>query len=115
FGLTIFPQPDNHLEFRTLAERIAVEDTVNWSNRFQSLERESYIYGNYGQKNFFRYTYNDKEQDHHDGSFTIQNVNLEPSKNVIQSKIYAPEKFPTWQLPSITNVYKLWESEVKEV
>lgn len=118
FGLT--PSKNkytNHYEFLTLYELLQNPTIEDWSsdkNKFVSLNSDKFIYGNYAQQNNFVYKYNDDEADYYNGSILIDNVNLEDSKDVVKSNIYAPELVPSNELPKQTNVYKLWDKEVKD-
>lgn len=118
FGLTPFKDKyTNHYKFLTLEERLQTAEIEDWSsynNKFQRKVKESYIYGNYAQQNDFTYKYNDQESTYNDGFILIDNVNLEDSKTVVKSKIYSPEKLPTNIFEKQTNVYKLWDKEVKD-
>jgi hypothetical protein len=112
FGLTIFKDKySNAYEFLTLSEQLENAEVVNWTNKFSRKISENYVYGTYAQRNWLRYNYNDKEATHHDGFMTVKNVNLQDSRDVIKSKIYAPEKQKVTYLNEQTNVYKLWEKE----
>lgn len=118
FGLTPFKDKyTNHYKFLTLEERLQTAEVEDWSsynNKFQRKVKESYIYGNYAQQNDFTYKYNDQESTYNDGFILIDNVNLEDNKTVVKSKIYSPEKLPTNIFEKQTNVYKLWDKEVKD-
>lgn len=115
FGLTIFKDKyTNVYEFLTLQEILQTGDIVDWSNKFSRALSEDYLYNNYAQRNWFRYNYNDKENTHKDGFIEVDNKNLADSRDVIKSKIYAPEKFTSVYLNSETNIYPLWEKEVDE-
>ena len=114
-GLTPFKNKySNNIEFLTLQEILQTSNIEDWSNKFDSVDSEKYIYGNYAQQNNFTYKYNDDESDYKDGFLTIDNVNLEDSKDVIQSKIYAPDKIPSNVFEKETNVYRLWNKEPKD-
>lgn len=118
FGLTPFKDKySNNYRFLTLTELLQepnIEDWSSYENKFQSLNSESYVYGSYAQQNNFVYKYNDDEADYYNGSISIDNVNLADSKDVVKSNIYAPEKLPSNELQKQTNIYKLWNKEVKD-
>lgn len=115
FGLTMFKEKYSSVnEFLTLQETLQTANIVDYSNIFNKKLSEKYTYGNYAQRNWFRYNYNDKEGDYKDASIDIDNANLPDSKDVIKSKIYSPEVLPVPLLNEPANVYKLWEKEVKE-
>ena len=118
FALTPFKNKySNVYEFKTLFEIFQDTNVVDWSqskSKFQSIEKESYIYGSYSQQNNFRYKYNEENSEYYDGSISIDNVNLQASKTAVSSIIYAPEKARTNDLFKPTNVYKLWNKEIKD-
>jgi len=115
FSLTPFKDKySNNIVFKTLQEVLQDTDVVDWSNKFDSVNSESYAYGSYAQQNLFRYKYNDAESDYNNGSINVENVNLQDSKDVIKSVIYSPEKTKTNVLPKETNTYKLWNKEPKD-
>lgn len=118
FGLTPYKEKySNNYKFLTLYELLQDNDVVDWSaskNKFIEKTNEKYIYGSYAQKNDFVYKYNDKEGDYNNGSLLIENINLQDNRTVINSAIYSPEKIKTNILFKETNVYKLWNKEVKD-
>lgn len=115
FSLTPYKDKyTNHYEFLTLNEVLQTTEIYDWSDKFNKKLKESYVYGNYAQKNIFARKYNDIENDHANGNIFIDNKNLQETKTVIQSKIYAPEKDKVKLLGLDTNVYKLWDKEPKE-
>lgn len=115
FGLTMYKnkyEPD--YKFLTLQEVLQTADVIDWSDKFSRKINENYIYGSYAQQNWLRYNYNDKESTYKDHYIDVQNVNLPETKDVIKSKIYAPEKETVTFLNRETNVYKLWDKEIVE-
>lgn len=115
FGLTIFKSKyTNHYEFLTLQETLQTGDIDNWSKKFVKKVSENYVYGDYGQRNHFKYKYNDSEASHNDGLIEVKNPNLPEDKDIIQSKIYSPELSLAYYLNRFTQVYKLWEKEYIE-
>lgn len=117
FGLTMFKDKYNNVyEFLTLQELLQTSEYVDWSDKFSKKVNESYIYGSYGQRNWFRYNYNDKEASYNDGYIDIANSNLLDTKDVLKSKIYSPESpmNMSMYLNRLTNVYKIWEKEIDE-
>lgn len=114
FGLTIYP--DNvtkNYEFLTLQEVLQGAELIDWSDKMVKKISENYIYGQYAQRNWFRYNYNDKEASYNDWFVDVNNVNLPDSRDVIKSKIYSPEapSNRTTYLDRSSNVYKLWDKE----
>ena len=115
FGLTPYKDKyTNNYRFLTLYELLQNTDVVDWSSKFHEQTNESYTYGSYAQKNDLTYKYNDAESEYNNGSILVDNVNLPDNKSVINSRIYSPEKEKTNVLPKETNVYKLWDKEVKD-
>tara|TARA_R110000782_G_scaffold8407_1_gene27485 strand:+ start:1044 stop:2909 length:1866 start_codon:yes stop_codon:yes gene_type:complete len=118
FSLTPFKDKySNNIKFKTLTEILQTEDVDDWSasnNKFIRQTEENYIYRNYAQVNNFKYKYNDREGDYKDGSIAIENYNLPDNTTVVNSFIYAPEKLISSELPKDTNIYKLWDKEVKD-
>ncbi|MCO6147519.1 hypothetical protein [Flavobacterium sp. NRK1] len=115
FGLTLFKNKyNNNYEFLTLQEILQSPNPVDLSRRFVKKISENYIYGSYAQNNWFRYNYNDKENNHYDSAIQIDNVNLPESKDIIKSKIYSPEKQKSGFMQRSGNVYKLWEKEIDD-
>lgn len=119
FGLTPFKDKyENHYRFLTLQELLQDNQVIDWSreqNKFVEKISEKYIFGSYAQENNFTYKYNDSESDYYNSEILIDNVNLADSKTVVNSKIYAPEKERTTLIHNlITNVYKMWNKEVKD-
>lgn len=115
FSLTPFKDKySNNITFKTLYEILQDSDVIDWSDKFDSVNSESYVYGSYAQQNNFVYKYNEAESDYYNGSINVENENIADSKDVIKSVIYAPEKLKSNVLPRQTNVYKLWNKEVKD-
>ncbi|RAK21618.1 hypothetical protein B0I03_10550 [Flavobacterium aquaticum] len=116
YSLTIFKDKyTNNYKFLTLDERIATADKVDWSDKFQRVKSEKYIYGDYAQKNNLKHKYNDENSNYNDGSIFVLNENLDDEKNIIESKIYTPEKeLNATELPFQSHVYKLWNKEINE-
>lgn len=118
FGLTPIPQENNKVLFLTTEERINAE-VINWSDKYNGRINEEYIYGSYAQRNNFKHKYNDENANYNDGYLKVNNQNIEDEKDVIQSKIYTPEKekvsFGLNSSNSINaNVYMIWQKEIQE-
>lgn len=115
FGLTMYKDKyANHYHFLTLNELFSTPITVDWSSKFAKKLNEAYTYGSYAQRNWFRYSYNDKESSHNDHFITVDNANLSEGKDVIKSKIYSPELNLVDYLGRKNHLYKLWDKEVME-
>jgi hypothetical protein len=115
FSLSLFKSKyDNIYALKTVSERTNQTNAIDWSHKFNGEISEKYIFGSYAQQNFFKYKYNDQNASYNDGSFLLDNKNLEASKTVIQSKIYSPELSISNALGFNTNVYKLWDKTPKD-
>lgn len=113
FSLTPFKNKyTNNYEFKTLREIINLNNVVDYSDKFLYTISEKYLYGSYAQKNNFKYKYNDENSTYNDGYISCNNLNLNDSKDVIQSKIYSPEKELSNELGYLTNTYKIWAKEL---
>jgi hypothetical protein len=114
FNLTMFKNPyENSYTLKYLSE-IVNASSIDWSDKFDSLDSENYIYGDFGQRSWLRHRYNDENSFFNDGYFDINNTNLPDSKSVISSVAYSPEFNPTQNIGFSTNVYKFWDKEAKE-
>jgi hypothetical protein len=114
FNLTIFKDPFlNSYTLKYLSE-IVNATPLNWSDKFNGLESESYIVGDYGQRSWLRHRYDDENSFYNDGYFDVNNTNLKESKTIIQSFTYSPEFNPSVDIGFSTNVYKFWNKEVKD-
>lgn len=115
FGLTLFKNKyENVYNLKTVAERTNQTKAIDWSDKFHEDNGEKYIFGSYAQQNYFRYKYNDQNASYNDGSFLVNNQNLEDKKTVIQSKIFSPELSLTNVIGFKTKVYKLWDKTPKD-
>ena len=115
FGLTFFKDKYSlNYTFLTLREHLLDGAVQDWSDTFIKKVSENYIYGSYAQRNYFRYSYNDKESSHNDWYIDVANVNLPESKDLIKSKIYSPEKLTTQFLNDETHIYRMWDKEIKD-
>ena len=115
FGITLFKDKyQNVYNFKTLNEITNISNAIDWSSKFISQESEKYIFGCYAQNNYFRFKYNSDNASYNDGFLFIDNKNLEDQKTVIQSKTFSPELNKSMNLGFQTNVYKLWDKEIKD-
>lgn len=115
FSLTMFPDKyEKKLTFLTTEEWLQTNDLINWSNKNPNLVKTTYTLNGYSQKNRFKYKYNDEDSQYNDGLISIDNVNIDDEKTVIQSRIYTPERLPEPMLDFSSNVYKFWNKEVKD-
>ena len=114
FNLTIFKDKfSNTYELKYLQDVINA-NAVDWSDKFQELESETYIYGDYAQRNWLRYKYNDENSYYNDAYIDVSNDNLSDSKTIVQSNIFTRDFNPSEALGFSTNVYRLWDKEVKD-
>jgi len=115
FGLTPFKNKYNKsIEFLTFNEWFNNTEYVDLTDRFVRTINENYQYSNYAQNNLLKFKYNDDESDHKDGAITIDNVNLDETVSIINSKIYAPNKERSTIFTELFNVYPLWDKEANE-
>lgn len=88
-GLTPFKYRfSRNVEFLTLSQRLQTSNVRNWTSKFSKKLPTKYVYGNYGQRNYFRYKYNDENANYNDGFFDISNKNIADAVTVFQSKIF---------------------------
>jgi len=114
FAITIIPDKyEKILTFATL-DNIVENDFIDWSNKFPKKLSEKYIIGGYAQRNFFKYKYNEPEENHNDGFIPLPNQNLEDQVTVLTSKIYSPEKNKILVFGVQSNVYKFWDKQIKD-
>ena len=114
FGLTAFKDKySNNIEYLTFNEILQSNNVIDWSKKFDKKVTEKYNFGNYAIKNNFTYRYNDDNDTHNDGYFTISNENLEDNIDIITSKIYSPQIGLGYFGPDKT-IYKFWDKEVKD-
>jgi hypothetical protein len=114
FSLTPFASRfSDEVLFLTEQERFLTNETLDWSDKFVSHESNQYEIG-YAQKNNFKYTYNDAEDSHNDGSINVSNINLADEKTVIQSKTYSPEFNSTVFDSQNLLIVKNWTKELKD-
>lgn len=121
FGLTPFTnEQDNNIDYKLITERYATAPVVDWSSKYIRRKDETYIFDSYAKKNYFRWQYNDKGSDYHDGSLNIPNMNLAEQKDIYRSKMYSPERNLTmFKLGSLGDValrvFKMYDKNVKDV
>lgn len=116
FGLTPFKDKySNHYKFLTLQELLQNNQITDWTSKFVEKLSEKYIFGSYAQENKFTYKYNDQEDEYYDSAIIIDNVNIQDTKTVINSRIYAPDENRINLIHDLTtNVYRMWNKEIKE-
>jgi hypothetical protein len=116
FGLTpVINNISKHITFYTLSERLDLDNAVDWSSKYVSRTKESYIQGAYAQQNVLRHKYNDAEETFSDGVLYVNNQNLEDTKDIYTSKLYSFDN----RISSIgafnSFYYPIWQPEPKEV
>lgn len=120
FGLTPYTnEHNNNVDYKLITERYATAEVVDWSDKYVRRKDEIYIFDSYAKKNYFRWQYNDKGSDYHDGSLNIPNMNLAEQKDIYKSKMYSPErglvKFPLGSIGSVDlRVFKMYDKNVRE-
>jgi len=114
-GLTpVLNKETNTVEFNTLDSRIDFDNAQDLSHTFVKRTGETYT-NDYAQKNIFKLKNNFDTDTTGDGYLYMYNRNLDDSKIIAQSKIYAPDKkIVTPFIGFTTNQYKIWETEAKE-
>jgi len=117
FGLTpVYDSTRKHIEFLTIDEKVNFNNYVNWSEKYVDRNKESYLYGQYAQSNVFAHKYNDEGDNFNNGILFISNANLEPSKNIVSSKIYSAEQttLTIGNQNRKVNTYPIWRGEIQE-
>ncbi len=115
FGLTIFKDKyTDSVTFLTLSELLQNATFTNWSDKFNKKLSEKYTFGNYAKRNTMAYKYNDEEGKYNNGFIGINNENLAEEVTLLQSKIYSPEKEKNISFLSGSNIYKIWDKEIKD-
>jgi len=107
----------NTYDFITLSEIVA-NDSLDWSDYFDSTDKTTLALGKYGQNNWFRYKYAETEDFNKDGLFLIPNVNLDTNKDTIKSTLY---NTPVNSIPFTlggtllaSQQYHLWKRTVEQ-
>lgn len=118
FALTIFNGKDGKYYFKTFDERLQ-SGVVDWSSKYVERTDETYIPKTYGQKNLFLHQYNDQNDNYNNGSFEINNQNLQSSSDMLKSKIFsAEEDIVEFKINDehSENIYPtlLWNKEITE-
>lgn len=120
-GLTpIVNNEAKNIRYITNEERFKEAEVEDWSHYLISIDKESYKFGSYAQKNAFKYKYNDQEESHSDGYIEIKDLNLDEEKTLFTSFTYSIEKelISKFTLaPTVTtdiSYYKLYEKEPQD-
>lgn len=116
FGLT--PVTDSvlkHITFYTMDERLDLSEAIDWSSKYVSRTRESYIQGSYAQQNVFKHKYNDPEENFNNGYLYISNENLSDTKDIATSRTFSYDNRLTQMGNYLSFAYPIWQPEPKEV
>lgn len=110
----IYNKEEDTYHFYSLEERLNAP-ILNWSDKFSKLLNESYIIGNYGQKNIFSYHYNEDGAHHNNGEIHINNAQLK-EKNEIKSRFYSVEQTQTYfeSIDRNLPIFKLWDKKIED-
>lgn len=115
FGLTMFKQKYSSVyDLKPLDEILDISTAEDWSDKFDRVDSEKYVFESYCQKNLFVPRYNQDSSFYNNGSLNVANDNLDDEKIVVQSKLFSPDEFQTTNLGVISKVYRLWEKENKD-
>lgn len=132
----------NEDEIELITSEALLTDTSgaeDWSNKFSQEINESYV-SRYAIENLFKYKYDESGNDFADGTMTVSNINLKPSKTALTSIFKATAlvndryNVPLWDIDglvftpieddlrifkitisSITLLYRLTENEGNEI
>lgn len=66
------------------------KESVNYSDKFHSLDIETFNFGKYARTNNLKYSYDEEDDDFADGSFYIDNENLPESLTLLTLPFKAP-------------------------
>lgn len=118
FALTpIINNETKNIHFITLDERLNPSKTIDWTDKFIQRTDEKYTYNDYAMNNLFKLKYNDPDANFNNGSITVNNLNLEQSKDLYVSKFYSYNREVTSFYNSVlltNNVFPIWDREIKE-
>lgn len=117
FGLTPIKVKDS-VSFYTDLEMLDISKAVDWSDKYVRTVTEEFTVGDFAKKNNFKHKYSEEDADYDDGHLIIENENLPEKKDVITSKLYAPDqnevllKYSSGSL-TITPC-QVWTKEIEE-
>lgn len=115
FGLTAYKDKyRNHLVYKKIKEVVVNSTILDWSDKFDEVQSESYTIGDYAQQNDFKYRYNNSLEQFNNGFFPIDNKNLKENKTVYNSIFFSPENDKTFLLGQYVNVYKMWDKNIQD-
>lgn len=125
YGLIFQPKGNNHYEFirfETLAN--SKGNAEDWSDKLVSIGEEEYEIGDYAQRNYLKYQYEEDEPSTQDGYFDVTNENVQFEKDLITSIYKIPlvaEYFqlepvyfvPLWNYDEDQEVVKNLETDIR--
>lgn len=119
FGLTpVIDTHNRHITFYTVAERLAGAQVLDWSDKYASRKKETYIQGSYAQVNSLKHKYNSENLDFSDGFLAVNNQNLADNKVLANSRIYSfNNEVGRMKIGAGTYysfIYQAWEPEPRE-
>lgn len=121
YGLTpIYDAYTKNIHFYTIDEKVNFDNYVNWTSKYVKREKEIYLYGNsYAQTNIFAHKYNDDGDTFRNGRLNIANENLQSTKTIVSSNIYAADRrIRAYTIDNgsfNSNLFPLWQPELREV
>lgn len=104
----------NTINYLTHQEWLQTDVINDWSDKFIQREDEEYNLGDYAQRNYLTYKYNDNDADHNDHYIPINNKTLKDKKTIISSNIFSPEYENTLLFGAYYNNYPFWTKNPKE-
>lgn len=125
-GLTPVSNPlENKISFVKLKDRLDFSKSIDWTDKFISRKKESYVLGDYGIRNAFNLKHDENGDRTGDGFLYTNNMNLKDETVLFESKMYAPEfgnsrLTAVWDQVSPTNyevdvpTFKVWSKEAKK-
>jgi len=70
-------------------------DALDWSDKLSKLKKQTYRIGSYARTNYFKYTYENDQDNFNDGTLRVENETLSPDKTLFTSKFGSPKKVRT--------------------
>lgn len=113
-AVTPYFDEDRVVRFLKIEERLGISNSVPLPGKFIKRTSEKYIRSNYAQDNIFQMKYNNEGQDNFDGHIYVNNSNIEASKTLATSQLYAPENSVSEILDLQVPLIKMWNKEPKE-
>jgi len=110
----IFDNYSKTIRFYWIDEMLNTQNAKDWSDKYVSRDKETYLYGAYAQQNYFRHKYNQEGEDFADGVLSVDNKNLPAEKTLFQSFFYNYDRISTKILNKWTPIYPIWQKEVSE-